>query len=63
MSHNTQGDYVENNNLNNSRKCKKCGKTNRSEDIYGYDFVPELANVLNIDEQKEKARELEDIDK
>jgi len=42
---------------------KVCGKTNRSEDIYGYDFVPELANVLNIDEQKEKAKELEDIDR
>lgn len=43
--------------------CKTCGKNNKSEDIYGYDFVPELANVLNIDEQKEKAHELEDIDK
>lgn len=51
---------------NNKKKVKNgkiCGKTNKSEDIYGYDFVPELANVLNIDEQKEKACELEDIDK
>ena len=30
---------------------------------YAYDFVPELSHVLNIDEQKEKARELEDITK
>lgn len=50
-------------NTNKKKNCKKCGKTNSSEDIYGYDFVPELANVLNIDEQKEKAQELEDIDK
>lgn len=48
---------------NKNKKGKVCGKTNTSEDVYGYDFVPELANVLNIDEQKEKARELEDIDK
>ena len=49
--------------MKSSRKRKKCGKTNRSEDIYGYDFVPELSHALNIDEQKEKAKELEDIDK
>jgi len=54
---------VEKNSKNKNNICKKCGKTNRSEDIYGYDFVPELANVLNIDEQKVKAKELEDIDK
>ena len=54
---------MEKNSRKKTENCKKCGKTNRSEDIYGYDFVPALANVLNIDEQKEKARELEDIDK
>lgn len=54
---------MEKNNKKYLEKRKKCGKTNRSKDIYGYDFVPSLANVLNIDEQKEKARELEDIDK
>ena len=54
---------MEKNSKNKSKNCKKCGKNNMSKDIYGYDFVPELANVLNIDEQKEKAKELEDIDK
>lgn len=48
---------------NKAKNSKVCGKINKSEDIYGYDFVPELANILNIDEQKEKAKELEDIDK
>ena len=42
---------------------KICGKRDRLEDMYGYDFVPELSHALNIDEQKEKAKELEDIDK
>lgn len=30
---------------------------------YAYDFVPELSHILNIDEQKVKARELENITK
>lgn len=54
---------MDKNNKKKVKNSKVCGKTNRSEDIYGYDFVPELANVLNIDEQKEKAKELEDLDK
>ena len=54
---------MENNIKNKSKKQRKCGKANRGEDIYGYDFVPEIANILNIDEQKEKAQELEDISK
>ena len=53
---------MENKSKRKIKNGKICGKTNRSEDIYGYDFVPTLANVLNIDEQKEKAKELEDID-
>lgn len=30
---------------------------------YAYDFVPELSHILNIDEQRKRARELEDITK
>ena len=38
-------------------------ETNRiKEEDYGYDFVPTLSNSLNIDEQKVKAKELEDIE-
>ena len=36
-------------------------KTNNSEDIYGYDFVPTLSHVLNIDEQRENVKKLENI--
>ncbi|MBR6613958.1 MAG: hypothetical protein IKK84_04245 [Clostridia bacterium] len=49
----------DNKNLENSKL-----ETNRtkSED-YGYDFVPTLDNSLNIDEQKVKAKRLENIEK
>lgn len=30
---------------------------------YGYDFIPTLDNSLNIDEQKVKAKRLENIEK
>ena len=30
---------------------------------YAYDFVPELSHILNIDEQRKRARELEEITK
>ena len=30
---------------------------------YAYDFVPELSHILNIDEQRIKAKELENITK
>jgi hypothetical protein len=36
-------------------------RMNREE--YGYDFVPELAHALNIDEQGENTKRLEDITK
>jgi len=36
-------------------------KINKDHEDYGYDFVPHLNEWLNIDEQDEKAEELEDI--
>lgn len=36
-------------------------KTNKDHEDYGYDFVPHLNEWLNIDEQREKTKELEDI--
>jgi len=46
---------------------KKVDKEKESKDInkdhedYGYDFVPTLDEWLNIDEQKERTEELEDM--
>ena len=34
---------------------------NKEINNYDYDFVPNLNEWLNIDKQKEKAKELEDI--
>ena len=34
---------------------------NKDYEDYGYDFVPTLDEWLNIDEQKERAEELEDM--
>ena len=45
---------------NNSRKVDK-EKNNKDHEDYGYDFVPHLNGWLNIDEQREKTKELEDI--
>lgn len=36
-------------------------KINKDCEDYGYDFVPILNEWVNIDEQKEKAKELEDM--
>ena len=36
-------------------------KINKDHEDYGYDFVPHLNEWVNIDEQKEKAKELEDM--
>ena len=33
------------------------------QEDYGYDFIPTLDNSLNIDEQKVKAKRLENIEK
>ena len=40
-------------------------ETNRikQQEDYGYDFIPTLDNSLNIDEQKVKAKRLENIEK
>lgn len=38
-------------------------KVNNNKDPYGYDFVQTLAHITNIDEQREKVKELECIDK
>lgn len=46
------------NNRLNKIKTKRIDK-----EEYGYDFVPELSHILNIDEQRENARRLEDIGK
>ena len=51
---------------------KKETKTNKNNKIvderirnkdYGYDFIPTLNSSLNIDEQKVKAKRLENIEK
>lgn len=34
---------------------------NKDHEDYGYDFVPTLDEWLNIDEQQERAEELEDM--
>ena len=41
---------------------KNEGTNLKYEEDYGYDFVPTLNNSLNIDEQKVKTKELEDIE-
>ena len=48
---------------NNKQKNFKVNrqKENTDHEDYGYDFVPGFNEWLNIDEQKEKAEELEEI--
>ncbi len=36
-------------------------KINKGHEDYGYDFVPNLDEWLNIDEQRERTEELEDM--
>lgn len=36
-------------------------KNSQDHEDYGYDFVPHLNEWVNIDEQKEKTKQLEDI--
>ena len=54
---------MDKNRQNNVDKLAKVNKDVSSKDHeeYGYDFVPHLNEWLNIDEQKEKTKELEDI--
>ena len=44
------------------QKCENNIKENNKEQ-YGYDFIPHLHEWVNIDEQKETAKRLEDISK
>lgn len=44
---------------NNKLDNIKAKRINKEE--YGYDFVPELSHTLNIDEQREGAKRLENI--
>lgn len=50
-------------NKKNNYKAKKVDnkKMNTDHEDYGYDFVPHLNEWVNIDEQREKTKELEDI--
>ena len=48
----------------NSKKVDKNKENvniNKDHEDYGYDFVPNLDEWLNIDEQKERTEELEDM--
>ena len=42
-------------------KARKNQNINKDHEDYGYDFVPTLDEWLNIDEQKERTEELEDM--
>lgn len=42
-------------------KNKERKEINKDHEDYGYDFVPILDEWLNIDEQQERAEELEDM--
>lgn len=47
-----------------SKKVDKTGENkeiNKDHEDYGYDFVPTLDEWLNIDEQRERTEELEDM--
>ena len=53
-------------NKNDKNKRKNSNKVDKLEhkkdhEDYGYDFVPTLNEWVNIDEQRQKTKELEDI--
>jgi len=51
-------------NTSSSKKVEKKEQNidiNKDHEDYGYDFVPTLDEWLNIDEQKERTEELEDM--
>lgn len=48
---------------NDKKKSAKKIKIGNNKEEYGYDFVAELAHFTNIDEQREKTYELENINK
>lgn len=53
-------DKEKRNKKNNAKKVDK-QKINYDREDYGYDFIPTLDEWVNIDEQREKTEELEDI--
>ena len=53
-------DKTNNKNFKNKSKEEKSKKI--LEEQYSYDFIPNLNEWLNIDEQKENAERLENID-
>lgn len=48
-------------NKKNSSKKVDNDKISKAHEDYGYDFVPTLDEWMNIDEQRERTQELEDI--
>ena len=57
MDKKKQNIYKKNQNVKNSITYNK-----EQDENYDYDFVPSLNNWLNIDEQKQNAKRLQDID-
>lgn len=53
-------DKEKRNKKNTTKKVDK-QKINDDREDYAYDFIPTLDEWVNIDEQREKAKELEDI--
>ena len=52
---------MDNNKQKTAKNKEKVKNKVSDHEDYGYDFVPTLDEWLNIDEQREKAEELEDI--
>ncbi|MBQ8043849.1 MAG: hypothetical protein IJ272_06860 [Clostridia bacterium] len=54
---------VDKNKQNKDKNFKKVdiNRISKDHEDYGYDFVPTLDEWLNIDEQRERTEELEDI--
>ena len=49
--------------LKKNNRLSELKQKRMQKEEYAYDFVPELSHVLNVDEQRVKARELENITK
>ena len=43
-------------------KVEELAKVGKNNEEYGYDFVAELAHFTNVDEQRKKVKEMEQID-
>ena len=48
-------------NKQKQNKVNNCTKKDKNKETYDYDFVPNLNEWLNIDEQRERTEELEDM--